>query len=128
MGRVTSTVVVFSGTLAGTAEAALGNEINISYADKVTLFINYTKGAEGTVWFQPKFGHTTAEGTFAWGEAAGTAGNKTLTANKLQLSANADVYHTFDVSGLPFMRLYAESAGSTANGTVAVTAVMTEEL
>jgi hypothetical protein len=99
------------GTVGGTVEATRG-QVDVRYADFATLFIDYVKGDEGTIYVYPKFRHATAGTAYAWQGFGTTEGDRTATAERLKFTADASAYKTFDVRGISYMDIFSLVVGT----------------
>lgn len=112
------TIQASGGTIGGTAaESTRGNEVDVRYADFATLFVNYVKGSEGTLYVYPKFRHTAAGTAYQW-EGWGTAaeGDVTANTNRLKFTADSSAYRTFDVRGISYLQMYSLPVGDDDGG------------
>lgn len=104
------------GTVGGTVEGSRGT-IDVRFHDFATLFIDYVKGSEGTLYVYPKFQHTLGGTSYAW-QGWGTAaeGDVVAAANRLKMTANASAYRTFDVRGQSYMEIMSLVVGTATGG------------
>ena len=112
------TIQAVGGTIGGTAaESTRGSEIDVRYADFATLFVDYVKGSEGTLYVYPKLLHASGGTAYQW-EGWGTAaeGDVTPNTNRLKFTASASAYRTFDVRGISYMQIYSLPVGDDDGG------------
>jgi hypothetical protein len=110
--NTTITVQAVGGTVGGTVESSRGT-IDVRYADYATLFVDYVKGTEGTIYVYPKWQHTLGGTSYAWqGWGTLAEGDVTATANRLKLTANGSAYKTFDVRGQSYMDIQSLVVGT----------------
>ena len=105
-------VQAIGGTVGGTAISTRGDELDVGYFDTMTLFVDYVAGTEGTIYIYPKFRHATGGTAYQWQTWTATAGDKTVTTNRLALTASGSYYATFDVRGVQYAQFYSQTVGT----------------
>lgn len=109
------------------AETVVGAELNVKSADKITLWVKYTKGDETSVAIVPKFLHTTGGDEYALGSWDAAAGAKTFTADSLVVSATGNYYVTLDIASLSYIKFYEDATDGTPTGTTAIAYALVDE-
>lgn len=118
-----SKVLQAAATIAKTTQTKVGSAIDVAEYDYLTLFIAYVKGDETGLNIYPyiKFGEDDAT-KYQFTEWATAGGTYTKTDQKLQFTASATTYFTFDVRGIEFVEIYQGGSNNdgTPTGTLAV--------
>ena len=101
------------GTVGGTAAATSRGQVDVRWSDFATLYIDYVKGSEGTLYVYPVFRHAADGSVYAWQGWGTSEGDRTATAERLTFTANASAYKTYDVRGVSYMDVYSLPVGDT---------------
>lgn len=120
MSNINNALVIqaHGGTIGGTAaETQRGSEVDLRFHDFMTLYVNYIKGSEGTLYVYPKFSDQSGGTAYPWGGWATEPGDVARTANRLKLTANTAGYYRFDVRGINYVTFWSLPVGNN-NGTV----------
>jgi len=125
MQGANSFTVVASGTSVGSAvEGAIGSEIGIARYDTITLWVDYTNGDETAIYIYPKFYHESGGTGYQWQDWSAAIGDKTVTTNRLQMTATGNYYAVFDVNGIGFVKFFSIVPDGTPTGTMGVYATL----
>ena len=100
---------------AKTTQTDIGSELGVSGYNYLTLFLEYTKGDETGLLVQAHVLRETGGTEFQYCTWANSSGTWSVTAGEHTLTAAADVYITFDVSGIEIIKF--TQGGSNNDGT-----------
>jgi len=113
-------------TIAKTTQTLIGAEIKCGSYDYLTLFLDYVKGDETGILVRAHFMQTPGGTAYQDQSWTSTAGTKSSTANEYTAIANANLYITFDVRGVEFIKFTQGGSNNdgTPTGTLAATYAM----
>ena len=115
MSTSTEGILQTAATIAKTTETNVGGLLDVAIYDRLTLWLDYVKGDEtglNVYIYFLKVGGGTAYELTEWETSSGVYTN---TDQKLQFTANASTYVTFDVSGVELVQV--KQGGSNNDGT-----------
>lgn len=112
--------------IAKTTETLIYGEIDVSSYDYITVFLAYTNGDETGLNIYPYFLLESGGTEFQMTEWETSSGVYTNTDQVLQFTATTSTYVTFDVRGIPILKLYQGGSNNdgTPTGTLAVDCIM----
>ena len=117
-----SSAVTFS---IGSEPSIIGIEIECGYLERLTLFIDYTKGDEDGLFIVP-YALIEKDGDSWQFQTWDDSGDlRTMTESKFSLTASGRHMIVFDVSGIEFIKFMQDADGGTPTGTIKAFYVVT---
>ncbi len=113
-----------TGQAITTALAAAGDAFNVSGHDTLSLWLDYDQGDETGIVLTAYWLYSNATGSKEFQEAdwSASAGERTPTANTYSVTTTALTFLTFDVTGVPYAKIYIQGTGTiTTAGAITIT-------